>query len=425
MSNTPAIRIENLSKFYRIYEKPADRLKQMLFRGRRMFFREHRALKTISLEIPRGQTVGIVGANGSGKSTLLQMIAGTLTPTTGKVEVAGRLSALLELGAGFNPEFSGDDNIALSARILGLGESEVKEKYAGIIEFSGLAPEHLRQPVKTYSSGMYVRLAFSVAIAVEPDVLVVDEALAVGDEGFQRKCFARLKEMQERGMTILFVSHSSGTIVELCDRALLLDHGELLMDAEPKLVVEQYHRLLFAPPEYTDQVRAEIRGLPQEGATAHGQENFTSRIEYPSHGAAISNLRLLDSKGEQTNNLWEGEDYTLTYTLRLAEEFDNLRCGMLFKTTRGIDLGGCAHSLDKAKLKIGSDIKIRFSFTCRLGQGTYFLNCGCFTETAQGVVTLHRIIDALMFKVLPNPEVKKGSTEARGMIDFEIKAEVA
>lgn len=397
----------------------------MLFRGRRIFFREHQALKAISLEIPRGQTVGIVGANGSGKSTLLQMIAGTLTPTTGTVQVGGRLSALLELGAGFNPEFSGDDNIALSARILGLGESEIEQKYAGIVEFSGLAPEHLRQPVKTYSSGMYVRLAFSVAIAVEPDVLVVDEALAVGDEGFQRKCFARLKEMQERGMTILFVSHSSGTIVELCDRALLLDHGELLMDAEPKLVVEQYHRLLFAPPEYTDQVRAEIRGLPKDGGSA-GQGNPASRIEYPSHGAAISTPRILDANGEETQNLWEGEAYTLVYDLKLEQSFDNLYCGMLFKTTRGIDLGGCTHELAPAMLKAGNEREVRFSFKCRLGQGTYFLNCGCYTHAPDGnVVFLHRIIDALMFKVLPKPKNQQNlATQARGMIDFCISADV-
>ncbi len=229
-----SILLDRVSKRYKIYDRPQDRLKQTLLRGKRCYFREHEALKPLSLTIDRGETVGIVGQNGSGKSTLLQMVCGTLNPSGGEMHINGRLSALLELGAGFNPEFTGRENIILNASILGLSEKEIEEKYQDIVAFSGLESDLLSRPVKTYSSGMYVRLAFSVAIAVEPDILVVDEALAVGDEAFQRKCYARIAEMQARGVTILFVSHAPNLIMELCSRAILLDGGELLMDAAPR-----------------------------------------------------------------------------------------------------------------------------------------------------------------------------------------------
>ncbi len=401
----------------------------MFMRGRRIFFRPHEALKPVTIDIPRGQTIGIVGANGSGKSTLLQIVAGTLTPTSGKVEVNGRLSALLELGAGFNPEFSGNDNIALNARILGLGEEEIAAKYDSIVAFSGLNADHLRQPVKTYSSGMYVRLAFSVAIAVEPDILVVDEALAVGDEGFQRKCFARIKEMQEQGTTILFVSHSSGTIVELCDRAMLFDHGELLLDDVPKRVVEEYHKLLFAPPEYTERVRTEIRSLRDELAhsetpASHDDTAPASRVVYPTHGAEILSPQLLNSKGDVAHSFWEEETATFTYQVRLDGIYTNLRCGMLLKTTRGIDLGGAAYHIPPEQLstlKTGDMLSVTFTIPITLEKGTYFLNCGCFTEGTEGTVTLHRIVDAVMFKVLPSDTKRaKRPTEPKGMIDFSI-----
>lgn len=251
------IALERLSKCYRRYHRQTDRIKQLLFR-RRQYYREFWALSDVSLEIHRGETVGIVGPNGSGKSTLLQLVCGTVLPTSGRVESRGRIAALLELGAGFHPDFTGRDNVYTNAAILGFSEREIDAKFDEIVAFAGLE-DFIDQPVKTYSSGMYVRLAFSVAISVEPDILVIDEALAVGDAAFQAKCYGRLREIQRRGGTILFVSHDPAAVLELCSRAVLLDRGELLLDADPRTVVTRYQKLAFCPPERLDRVRAEIR----------------------------------------------------------------------------------------------------------------------------------------------------------------------
>lgn len=251
MSCEAAIRVRDLSKHFAMFERPQDRLKQMLVPrlqraaglAPKRYFQEFTALSGVSFEVARGETVGIVGRNGCGKSTLLQIVCGTLQPSSGTVEVNGRIAALLELGAGFNPEFTGRENVYMNAAILGLTRAQTDERFDEIARFADIGI-FIDQPVKTYSSGMYVRLAFAVAISVDPDILVVDEALAVGDEAFQRKCFARIEQIRERGGTILFVSHAAQTVVQLCDRAILLDRGEVLLDGKPKIVVNQYQRFL-------------------------------------------------------------------------------------------------------------------------------------------------------------------------------------
>ena len=222
------IKMQGLSKCYHIYDTPHDRLLQMFFRGKRSFYKEFWALRDVSLELNRGETVGIIGRNGAGKSTLLQIICRTLNPTMGDVQVNGRVAALLELGAGFNPDFTGKENVYLNATILGLSKKEIDARYDDIVEFSGIK-DFIHQPVKTYSSGMYVRLAFSVATSFEPDILVVDEALSVGDGAFARKSFDRILELKKRGTTILFCSHSLYQVEAFCDRALWLDKGQVCM----------------------------------------------------------------------------------------------------------------------------------------------------------------------------------------------------
>ena len=224
--NNIAIRVNNLIKCYQLYNQPADRLKQFLWRGRRQYFREFWALRDVSFEVGKGEVLGIIGRNGAGKSTLLQLLCGTLTPTSGNLEVNGRIAALLELGAGFNPEFTGRENVFMSAAILGLSPKEIEERYEEIVDFSGIR-DFIDQPVKTYSSGMYVRLAFSVATSVDPDILIVDEALSVGDGEFARKSFDRIMAMKARGTTILFCSHSIYQVEALCQRALWLDNGQI------------------------------------------------------------------------------------------------------------------------------------------------------------------------------------------------------
>ena len=258
MDNT-VIQINNLSKEFQRYENPSERLRELMFPGR-FPAQKFQALNNITLSVASGETLGIVGRNGSGKSTLLQIIVGTLQASYGTVSLEGRISALLELGSGFNPEFTGEQNIFFNAQMLGLSRKEVEAKYDRIVKFADIG-DFLSQPVKTYSSGMFVRLAFAVAVHTDPDILVVDEALSVGDEAFQRKCFARIREIRDQGGTILFVSHGAATIVELCDRAVLLDRGELLLNGKPKLVVDKYQKLLYAPPDKAEAVKEQIRRL--------------------------------------------------------------------------------------------------------------------------------------------------------------------
>ncbi|MBE2940085.1 ABC transporter ATP-binding protein [Anoxybacillus flavithermus] len=239
MSSDIAIKVENLSKIYQIYDKPIDRLKQSLFRGRRKYYREFTALNNVSFQIRKGETVGIIGRNGSGKSTLLQILAGTLTPTSGSVEVNGRVAALLELGSGFNPEFTGRENVYMNGAILGISKEEMDRRFNEIAEFADIG-DFIDQPVKTYSSGMYVRLAFSIAINVDADILIVDEALAVGDIKFQIKCIDKMKEIKNKGTTILFVSHSGEQVKRFCDRAIWLQNGNVRHIGSSSEVVNQY-----------------------------------------------------------------------------------------------------------------------------------------------------------------------------------------
>ncbi|MEK7207092.1 MAG: ABC transporter ATP-binding protein, partial [Pseudomonadota bacterium] len=255
MPSDLAISARNLTKTYRVFGHPGDRIKQALSLGRMKFNREFTALKDVSFDIKKGETVGIIGHNGSGKSTLLQLICGILKPTSGSVKVNGRVSALLELGAGFNPEFTGRENVYFQAALMGFTQAEMAARFDGIAEFADIG-EFIDQPVRTYSSGMFLRLAFAVAISVDPDVLVVDEALAVGDARFQAKCFRRFDALKDRGATILLVSHATEQIVRLCEKALLLHEGVLLANGDAGGVSTRYMELLFN----------RVRSVPEPGA---------------------------------------------------------------------------------------------------------------------------------------------------------------
>lgn len=242
LPDNAVVQLENLGKCYRIYKNPKDRLKQALWRGRRQYYRDFWALRDISLKVSKGETLGIIGCNGSGKSTLLQMICGTLTPTEGSIKTQGRIAALLELGSGFNPEFTGRENVAINARLLGLSEKEVEEKFDQIVDFSEIG-QFIDQPVKTYSSGMFVRLAFAIASHADPDILIVDEALSVGDIAFQNKCILRIKKLRDDGLTLIFVSHDLSTLQLICDRAIWIHKGKLQEEGEPVQVCQEYYAL--------------------------------------------------------------------------------------------------------------------------------------------------------------------------------------
>ena len=239
MCSDIAIKLDNISKNYEIYEKPRDRLKQAFWGGRRQFFKSFNALKDVSFEVSSGEAIGIIGRNGCGKSTLLQIIADTLSPTGGEVVVNGRVAALLELGSGFNPEFTGKENVYLNAKILGLSNTQIEQRYDQIVEFAEIG-EFIDQPIKMYSSGMFVRLAFSVVINVSPDILIVDEALSVGDFFFQQKCLDRIRKMQSEGMTLLFVSHDMGVVRDICQKTIYLRKGVVEYFGDTQNAIKQY-----------------------------------------------------------------------------------------------------------------------------------------------------------------------------------------
>lgn len=267
MSFEPAISAKNLSKCYQLYATPKDRLKQFLWRGKRQYFREFWALRDVSFDIMPGEVVGIIGRNGSGKSTLLQLVCGTLTPTTGEVKVKGRVAALLELGAGFNPEFTGRENVFMSAAIMGLSEEEIAARFEDIVDFSGIR-DFIDQPVKTYSSGMYVRLAFSVAINVDPDILVIDEALSVGDGEFSRKSFDRIMALKKQNKTILFCSHSLYQVEALCNRAVWLNHGAIAAEGKTAEVIIAYDAFLSGKHKHDETQIPQAEMPTQEQGTA-------------------------------------------------------------------------------------------------------------------------------------------------------------
>lgn len=447
-----AIRASHLSKCYQIYNNPTDRLKQfvaprlqrMVGRQPKQYFQEFWALNDVSFEIKKGETVGIIGRNGSGKSTLLQIICGTLSPTHGSVQINGRVAALLELGAGFNIEFTGRENVYMNASILGLTQAEIDVRFDAIAAFADIG-EFIEQPVKTYSSGMMVRLAFAVAINVDPEILIIDEALSVGDELFQRKCFSRIESIRASGATILFVSHSGSQIVELCDRAVLMDAGEKLAVGVPKQIVGRYQKLLYAPADKRKVIREQIQRADSniEAITevalqsdkefiksSHEQkESFdpnlkpSSTITYESHGAYIETAMVLNLAGEQVNNLTRGVVYRYVYTVNFSMGASNVRFGMLIKTTSGVELGGCASASSTkdsiAATQAGESYRVEFRFRCSLNPGVYFLNAGVVGEVDGNETYLHRLIDIAMFRVQTDADIL-----ATGIVDFDCYPEL-
>jgi lipopolysaccharide transport system ATP-binding protein len=441
-----AISLSDVSKCFKRYAHPTDRLKEVL-QPHKPRAQEFWAVRNVSLEVSRGQTLGVVGRNGSGKSTLLQMVVGTLTPTGGTVKVNGRISALLELGSGFNPEFTGRQNVFFNGQILGLNQQEIEAKFDGIAAFADIG-DFIDQPVKTYSSGMFVRLAFAVATSVEPNVLVVDEALSVGDEAFQRKCFARIEAIKSRGGTILFVSHSATSIIELCDRAVLMDRGELLIANKPKAVVDQYHKLIYAPVDlqttireeicrYRDDSTAALNGKPKIGLREADPQPYSleqlppaqefydeglvpkNTLSYISRGASIVDPGILTLAGRKVNNLVGQREYVYSYSVTFTQSVQSVRFGMLVKTISGLELGGIScpgQTQGIGTVEPGTSVTVSFRFQCVLNPGVYFLNAGV-SGIVDGTFTyLARYIDVAMFRVQPN-----AGSLASGMIDLLIE----
>ena len=431
-----AVSVNNVSKCFKRYRHPVDRLKE-IFNPKKNLAEKFWALQDINLKVYKGQTLGIVGRNGSGKSTLLQIIVGTLTPTMGHVEVNGRISALLELGSGFNPEFTGRQNIFFNGQLLGLTQKEIESKYDEIVSFADIG-DFIDQPVKTYSSGMYIRLGFAVATSADPDILVVDEALSVGDEAFQRKCFSRIHEIQDRGGTILFVSHSATSVIQLCDSAILMDQGESLIQHRPKMVISKYQKMIYADAEDAKRLRQEIQQIPsleplqnniqsiplspntnhhngQQTTKANSSESDYKDyydpnlkpdhpIRYPSRGATIIDPHVITLDEQRVNHLISRKTYIYRYTIEFSKPASHVRFGMLIKTVSGFELAGASCLATSKSIKYiepGTKISIEFEFKCLLAPNVYFLNAGVSGIVDGEFTYLDRCIDVGMFRVQP------------------------
>lgn len=422
MNKNVAIKIQNLSKIYKLYDTPIDRLKEALNPVRRKYHKDFHALENVSFEIKKGETVGIIGKNGSGKSTLLKMITGVLTPSSGRIIVHGKISAILELGAGFNPELTGIENIYLNTAINGMSKDETDIQIKEIIEFSELN-EFIYQPLKTYSSGMRARLAFSVAISVEPDIFIVDEALSVGDTAFRRKCYARMEEIRQNGVTILFVSHSEGSIINLCSRAIWLSNGKQILDGEPKLVTSLYMKNSNKEKIDKEIIQKELGQLelkkieptkPNIGSKnskfksnsiieEYYDENLipSSTIYYEEKGAKISDVKITTLDGKKVNNLLHNNDYIYSYKVKLTKVIENLEVSFLIKNKMGIGIGGGKYTVPKLGLEVDNIlISVKWKFTCLFNPNDYFLNSGVSINGEY----LDRVIDAYIFKVMPIQE---------------------
>jgi len=455
-----SLRLIDVSKCYQIYDRASDRIKQAIIGDKVKLYREFWALKNVSVDFRRGETFGLVGKNGSGKSTLLQLIAGILTPTLGSIQRNGTIAALLELGTGFNPEFSGHENIYLNAGLLGLKRCEIDKLYDSIVAFADIG-DCLHQAVKTYSSGMLVRLAFGVATSCVPDILIIDEALAVGDEYFQKKCYGRIRELQADGCTIIFVSHMQHNIVNFCTHALLIDSGELLAFGQPKIIVSAYQRLLYSSKQQQEKLRQELShssqspissGLGSLAATSslvlpagqsddgpreaiHDEEPFNSGwfdeimarhkgVEFESKGAIISNVRIFDASNTIVNVLQKGQVYRFHYDVLFTSALEGVFFSGIIKTGQGIHISGVKTALnchDEAALNYqsGDITAVDLRFHCLLNEGMYSMNAAVFAQLGGCETFVARVVDAILFKV-----VDQMSSAAVGLTDLFVHDEV-
>jgi len=386
-----ALRVDNVSKQYRIYEHPGDRLKESLTRGHWKWHREFWALRNVSFEIEAGTTTGIIGPNGSGKSTLLQIITGTLEPTHGSVWYDGRIAALLELGAGFNPEFTGIENVFMNASLMGFTRKETEELLPNIERFAEIG-DFIHQPVKSYSSGMYVRLAFATAISTDPQILIIDEALSVGDALFQHRCLRRIKQMQESGTTILFVSHDPSAVKALCSRTILLNNGRIDSDGKPSEVLNRYQGLIMEREEAYDAEASDALPAAATGdgqlADVIGEANASLRYTYR-HGdrsAEILNAELLNDKRKIADLVESGERLIARVRVRFNQRIDEPVFGFLIRNRHGIHAYGAnteQKGLSFGRVEQGEVLEVTFAFDCWLGSDLYSVSFA--VHSAEGI----------------------------------------
>ncbi len=377
------IEIKNISKIYNLYNKPSDRLKEALF-SRKSRHTEFAALNDVSFNVNKGEILGIIGKNGSGKSTILKIITSVLTPTSGECIVKGKIAALLELGAGFNMEYTGIENIYLNGQMIGFSKDEMDKKLQDIIDFADIG-EHIYQPVKTYSSGMFARLAFSVAISVDPDILIVDEALSVGDVFFQNKCYRRFEEFRERGKTILFVTHDMGSVIRYCNRCVLLNAGKKVAEGKPQEMVDLYKRIMVGQWNENEESSEEVSSIQNSNVKNDqlwkDQISTNPDIEVYGDGRAdIIDFGIFSDTGDIGNNVYKGDYYSVKMKVRINE--DNLNPIFAFKLRdiKGTELTGTntmLEDIDTSQCKKGDIVTITFRQKQYLQPGQYLVSLGC------------------------------------------------
>ena len=416
-----AIQVQDVSKIYRLYEKPIDRLKESLSLTHKSYHRDFFALSNISFQVKKGETVGIIGTNGSGKSTILKIITGVLTPTTGNVRVSGVISALLELGAGFNMDYTGIENVYMNGTMMGFTRSQMDEKLPEILEFADIG-DFVYQPVKTYSSGMFVRLAFALAINVEPEILIVDEALSVGDVFFQSKCYRKFNDLKEAGKTILFVSHDMGSVIKYCERCLLINKGKQVMVGKSSEAVDVYKKILAN--QYDDETKEEEeteesaeqteerteadasgavsaekpkKGLWRERLIANAQ-----LVEYGDKAAEIVDFAIIDHKGMITSSVDKNQRFRIKMKIKFHETMEHPIFAFSIKDRKGTEITGTNTALEdytKDVVEAGKTVTVCFDQIMPLQSGQYLMSFGCTSYHLEELVIHHRLYDACFLEV--------------------------
>ncbi len=425
MEKNLAISVQDVTKIYRLYDKPIDRLLEAMSITKKTYHKKFFALDKISFEIEKGTTVGIIGTNGSGKSTILKIITGVLNPSSGNVEVEGNISALLELGAGFNMDYTGIENIYMNGTMMGFGREEMEKKLPEILEFADIG-DFVHQPVKTYSSGMFVRLAFALAINVEPEILIVDEALSVGDVFFQAKCYKKMDEIRQKGTTILMVTHDMGSVIKYCDKVILLNKGSFVAEGKAGEIVDLYKKILANRFEIEEEAKDDK--LPVEAKAANTGKLMKESLsinpnvtEYGDKRAEIYDLGLIDSKGEISNLLIKGEEFTIRERIRFFADIKQPIFTYTIKDKKGTELSGTNTMFeltDIEEVHAGDSYDVEFRQKMNLQGGEYLISMSCTGfENGQHVV-YHRLYDVANITVISNKNTV-------GIYDMESRVSVS
>lgn len=422
MQSKHAISVKNLTKIYQLYDKPQDRVKEALHPLRKSYHRDFYAMSGVDFEVFKGETVGIIGKNGAGKSTLLKMITGVLTPTQGSIETRGRIASLLELGAGFNPDMTGLENIYLNGTLMGFSDEEMDSKVDAILEFADIG-EFIHQPVKMYSSGMFARLAFSVSINVEPDILIIDEALSVGDMAFQMKCFKKFQEFQEKQKTILFVTHALDTVIRYCTRGIVIDGGKKICDNSAKEAVDIFKKVLTG--NYTPENPQENNQRLEENSASEvvWRDSYNENRDatcYGNNKAEIFDYAMLDLAGVPNTIFDYDKSCDIVMRVRFLEDVEPPIFAFTIKDAKGLEITGTnsmVKYIDVPNYSKGDEILVSFRQDMNLHPGQYALSLGCVAINDNGIEVYSRLYDIILFEII-------GGQQMSGFFDLKSKISI-